>query len=212
MSKFVAASLLLTVALPAQATTYTQLINLVGCRSVPSEKNSGLDTTAVGADWGAVGLAYKNFVPLDDVNQTTVVCDLRLPPNATLLRSVTLEYLLSAYAAVAPTMELKVYLSEQLTPAVPYTPNTRFSTKKIGNCLAATPPDNVNTLFTCSTAPNQTLVPYIDYTTIKGRIVPVDRHDLFSSYATVTLPYGFTGEGYASGGNAYRLRVSYDAP
>jgi hypothetical protein len=117
------------------------------------------------------------------------------------------------YISVDAQMALRVYLSEQLrTVSVVQGTTTAYRTTEIGNCSAQdTGPRNV--LSVCPAALNRSLVAYREYVQgARGRILPGPFHELMSVSAQVDIPNGFTGEGSAEFGSAYRLRVSYQAP
>jgi hypothetical protein len=199
--------------LTAAAAEYASYVNLVGCRSLP---------TADGKDAAVINPADSSVTVLSAVlGQSTLVCDLALPQEATQLSSVTLEYSSraseSSYPTRFPTVPfmLRIHLSAQER-------STRFSslptgrpsllTQEIGSCTVPTPPPDTGLNF-CTATVNQTLIPFTAAARDPRGYTRRVLRDSMSASAMITLPVGYTGEG-APGEYAkvHRLRVVYQAP
>jgi hypothetical protein len=211
---FSAASLCFT-PLEAAAAEYARYVNLVGCRSQP---------TADGKDAAVINPAASSATILSPVlgqYQSTLVCDLAMPREATQLSSVTLEYSSqagnSSYHTRFPSVPLvlRIYLSA-------HERSTRFSslptgrpsllTQEIGSCTVPAPPPDTGLNF-CPATVNQTLIPFTAAARDSRGYTRMVLRDSMSATATITMPVGYGAEGaHGEYAKVHRLRVVYQAP
>lgn len=189
------------------AATVVEWINLVGCRSVPTTK--GLDPTVVSS------YSVSNSTDRDilwTTEQAVLACDLRLPPEATWLQSVDLEYGDGGDALLSP-LKVSVHLLELVWHLIsPNAPSRAIA--EIGQCQI-TAFTGTNKIQYCVATTNKSLVPFREMVSFSdGRKFPVGPlHNSFSVHARVYIPYSYSNAGESQVSTSVdRLRVIYRKP